>query len=116
MLTVCAIPNCDTVKKARKWLADNGVENEFHDYKKQGVPEDKLRAWVVEKGWEVICNTRGMTWRRMSDEEKAAITGDDAAITLMLEKSSVIKRPIIEGGKELIVGFDLAAYEGNFSS
>ena len=110
MLTVYAIPNCDTVKKARKWLADNGVEYEFHDYKKQGVPEDKLRAWVVEKGWEVICNTRGMTWRRMSDEEKAAITSDEAAIALMVEKSSVIKRPIIEGASELLVGFDAESY------
>ncbi|MFW0776453.1 MAG: ArsC family reductase [Rickettsiales bacterium] len=110
MLKMYAIPNCDTVKKARKWLEANGVAYEFYDYKKAGVPEDKLRAWVKAQGWEVICNQRGMTWRKLSDAEKAAINNADAAIDFMLEKSSVIKRPIIEGASELVIGFDEDTY------
>jgi arsenate reductase len=111
MLTIYAIPNCDTVKKARKWLEEHAIAYQFHDYKKAGVPEEKLRAWVQAKGWEVICNQRGMTWRRLSDAEKAAITTPDAAIALMLQSPSVIKRPIIEGAPTLLVGFDITEYQ-----
>lgn len=114
MLTLYAIPNCDTVKKARKWLADRDIDYRFHDYKKADVPEEKLRDWVAQRGWEAICNKRGMTWRKLSDEQKVGITDDASAIALMVEQPSVIKRPIIEGAGELVIGFDEAAYQSVF--
>lgn len=114
MLTMYAIPNCDTVKKARNWLEEHGVEYVFHDYKKQGVPEKNLREWVKAQGWENVCNKKGMTWRKLDDAEKARIKDDATSIALMLEKHSVIKRPIIEDGKQLVVGFDKEAYEKAF--
>lgn len=115
MLKMYAIPNCNTVKKARDWLLEHDVAYEFHDYKKLGADEVRLRAWVKDLGWETVCNTRGMTWRKLDDAHKAAITTDDAAVALMMEKTSIIKRPIIEGASELVLGFDADTYSRVFS-
>ena len=105
------IPNCDTVKKARAWLASHAIEYEFHDYKKQGVDTALLRKWMDEHGWERIINRQGQTWRKLSDAEKAAVKDVDSAIQLATEKPSVIKRPAFEYRRKLILGFDPSEYE-----
>ncbi len=105
------IPNCNTVKKARAWLDARHLTYEFHDYKKAGVPEAQLRAWMQRLGWETLVNRQGTTWRQLPDAEKAAVKDADSALALMLAKPSVIKRPVVEAGKTLLVGFDEARYE-----
>jgi len=105
-LIVYGIPNCDTVKKARAWLTDQGHEASFHDYKKQGVPADRVDAWIQSVGWEVLVNRQGTTWRKLDDATKAAVVDADSAKALMLAQASVIKRPVIEcNGQVLAVGF-----------
>ena len=104
---VFGIPNCDTVKKARTWLDEQGVAYTFHDYKKQGVPVDRLDAWIKAVGWEVLVNRQGTTWRKLDDATKAGVNDADSAKALMLANASVIKRPVIEqDGQVRVVGFD----------
>ncbi|MDE1998770.1 MAG: ArsC family reductase [Burkholderiales bacterium] len=108
-LTVYGIPNCNTVKKARTWLDEQGLAYAFHDYKKLGVPADRLDDWIKQVGWEVLVNRQGSTWRQLDDATKAAVIDAASARALMLDKASVIKRPVIEqAGKVLAVGFDEA--------
>ena len=113
MTRLYGIPNCDTMKKARKWLDSHGVAYEFHDYKKLGVDEQRLRAWVKQAGWEVLLNRRGMMWRKVPDDVKAAID-EASAIGLMLSTPSIIKRPVLEHDGVLRVGFREADYEALF--
>jgi arsenate reductase len=104
---VYGIPNCDTVKKARTWLSEQGVAFDFHDYKKQGVPADRLAAWVAAVGWEPLVNRQGTTWRKLDEATKAAVVDAASAQALMRANASVIKRPVIErDGQVLSVGFD----------
>ena len=106
MTTVYAIPNCDTVKKARDWLTANGVEYTFHDYKKQGVPAEKVQRWMKAVGWEPLLNRKGSTWRKLAPEVQAAVVDAASALACMQANSSVIKRPVIEWGSgALTVGF-----------
>ena len=106
-LVVYGIPNCNTVKKARTWLDEQGQPFAFHDYKKQGVPADRLDAWIKQVGWEVLVNRQGTTWRQLDDATKAGVVDAASARALMLDKASVIKRPVIEqAGQVLVVGFD----------
>ena len=106
-LVVYGIPNCNTVKKARTWLDEQGQTFAFHDYKKQGVPADRLDAWIKQVGWEVLVNRQGTTWRQLDDATKAGVVDAASARALMLDKASVIKRPVIEqAGQVLVVGFD----------
>jgi arsenate reductase len=110
MIKIYGIPNCDTIKKARKWLEANGIEYEFHDYKKLGVPESKLKNWVKQSGWEAVLNKRGTTWRKLDEKIKNNID-QASAITIMLDNPSIIKRPILESGKTLIIGFTESDYQ-----
>lgn len=106
------IPNCSTVKKARDWLTNNGVAYEFHDFKKNGVSHDLLEGWLSQMPWEKLVNRAGMTWRNLTDAKKAAVVDANSALNLMLEKSSVIKRPVlVKDGKILCLGFTEAAYK-----
>ena len=98
------IPNCDTVKKARKWLADEGREYTFHDYKKEGADAARLGEWADSVGWEALLNRRGTTFRKLSDADKEGIDRDKA-IALMAEHPSMIKRPVVEHEGGLLVGF-----------
>jgi Spx/MgsR family transcriptional regulator len=98
------IKNCDTMKKARAWLESHGVPHEFHDYKVSGIPAAKLSSWVKQVGWEVLLNRAGTTFRKLPDSAKANLT-EAKAIELMLGQPSMIKRPVLERGKQLIVGF-----------
>lgn len=106
MTTVYAIPNCDTVKKAREWLSANGVAYAFHDYKKQGVPTENVRRWMQTVGWEPLLNRKGPTWRKLAPEVQAAVVDAASALVCMQANSSVIKRPVIEWDDgTLTVGF-----------
>lgn len=106
-LLVYGIPNCNTVKKARAWLEEQGKPFTFHDYKKQGVPAERLDDWIGQVGWEVLVNRQGTTWRQLDEATKAGVTDAASATALMRQQASVIKRPVIEqGGKVLAVGFD----------
>ena len=110
MIKIYGIPNCDTMKKARRWLEANGIEYDFHDYKKLGVPEKNLKNWVKQSGWEAVINKRGTTWRKLDDAVKDNI--DEAtAIQVMIDNPSIIKRPVIESGKLLLIGFNEDQYE-----
>lgn len=109
MIKLYGIPNCDTVKKAHKWLQDNGLDYEFHNYKKDGVPEKKLKQWVRSCGWETLLNRRGTTWRRLDEKYRDNINAS-SAIKLMLENPSIIKRPVLESEGLLLIGFKEAEY------
>lgn len=111
MITLYGISNCNTVKKARHALENAGVDYHFHDYKKAGMGEAQLRAFVEAFGWEKVLNRAGMTWRNLPDAEKAAVTNANSAIALMREKTSIIKRPVLElADGELVLGYDEARY------
>lgn len=111
-MIVYGIKNCNTVKNALDWLKKNAVEIEFHDYKAKGISEAKLKQWSKQVGWESLVNTRGTTWRQLDESIRAKVTNESAAIALMMEKTSVIKRPLIEkDNKVLALGFDEAAYK-----
>lgn len=112
--TLYGIPNCDTVKKARVWLADHGVAFDFHDYKKSGADRGLLEAWVVEHGWETVLNRSGTTFRALTDADKAGIDAGKA-VDLMLAQPSMIKRPILDLGDRRIVGFKPEIYEAAFA-
>ncbi len=104
-ITLYGIPNCSTVKKARAWLEARGIAYAFHDYKKAGASPGKLEGWCGKAGWEAVLNRAGTTFKKLPDEAKAGLD-QDKAIALMVEKPSMIKRPIVEQGRKLLVGFD----------
>lgn len=108
------IPNCNTVKKARTWLTENGIAIPFHDFRKQGISEELLKGWMKQISWEKLVNRQGTTWRQLPDEAKAAVCDENSTIRLMLERSSVIKRPVLEVDGKIILGFDEAAYQSLF--
>ncbi|MCW7538305.1 ArsC family reductase [Aquabacterium sp. A7-Y] len=110
MITLYGIPNCDTVKKARRWLDEHGLAYTFHDFKKQGVPEDGLDRWLAAKGWQTLVNRQGTTWRKLDLAQQAAVTDEASARELMRAQASVIKRPVLESGGCVLVGFDPQAY------
>jgi arsenate reductase len=112
--TLYGIPNCDTVKKARLWLAANGKDVAFHDFKKQGLERATVAAWLERLDWEVLVNRKGTTWRKLSDERRAAVFDKASALELMLESPSVIKRPLLQGADLLSVGFSAVQYQQLF--
>lgn len=114
MITMYGIPNCDTIKKARKWLDDNGIAYSFHNYKKLGVDEAALRLWVDELGWETLLNRAGTTFRGLPDADKADLNAEKA-IALMVANPSMIKRPVLDLGDRRIAGFKPEIYSGCFS-
>jgi len=109
MTTLYGIPNCDTIKKARKWLNDNGIEYRFHDYKKQGLDKALLRTWIDEIGWEALLNRRGTTWRKLPQAVRDGID-EESAIRVMLDNPSIIRRPVLESEDHRQVGFSEQAY------
>ena len=98
------------MKKARTWLDSHGVQYEFHDYKTAGITPEVLTRWARDVGWEVLLNRAGTTFRKLTDAQKAGLT-EAKAISLMVAQPSMIKRPVLEKGKQLLVGFDPAAYK-----
>ena len=108
------IPNCDTVKKARKYLEAKGAEYTFHDYKKEGADAGKLAVWIEAKGVEVVLNRRGTTFRKLSDAEKVDIDAAKA-VKLLQSNPSMIKRPVVEHAGEILVGFKEETWDAHFS-
>lgn len=114
MITLYGISNCDTIRKARKWLEANGVEYTFHDYRKDGLQEKQLKQWVRELGWETLLNRRGTTWRKLPEGVRDSID-EKSAIQLMLKHPAMIKRPLLDTGNQRIVGFRAEEYKQLFS-
>jgi len=110
MIKIYGIPNCDTMKKAMKWLDTHKLKYEFHDYKKWGVPESDLEQWVKNAGWEVILNKRSTTWKGLSDRMKKSLN-EYSSIRIMLDNPSSIKRPVLVKNKKLIIGFKEDEYK-----
>ncbi len=109
------IKNCNTVKAAMDWLKKNNIIFEFHDFKSKGITSEKLSVWSKQVGWEALLNKRGTTWRQLDEKVQSKITNETAAIKLMMEKTSVIKRPVIEQKEKIItLGFDESAYKKIF--
>lgn len=113
-MKIYGIPNCDTVKKAQTWLKNNHIDFEFHDFKKEGVSAKKLQEWDKKAGYEAFLNKKSTTWKDVDEAVKETITSFDKAVPLLQEKTSMIKRPVIEDGKFLFFGFDEAAYRKHF--
>ena len=106
-ITLYGIPNCDTVKKARAWLAEHEVPYTFHDFKKAGVPPAHLQAWLRAAGWEKLLNRQGTTWRKLGEADQLRAGNEEGARELMLAQPSVIKRPVVEWDDGAVtVGFD----------
>ncbi len=110
MLTLYGIKNCDTVKKARRWLEDHGIEYEFHDFRQDGLEKKLLSSWVDDLGWESVLNKRSTSWRNLSEKDKN-ITTDAQAIKLLLANPTLIKRPITQDRNTLLVGFKEAEFK-----
>ena len=102
--TIYGIKNCDTMKKARAWLETHRVAYRFHDYKVEGIDKKRLEGWAKDVGWETLLNKAGTTFRKLPEKDKQGLTATKA-IALMLEQPSMIKRPVLEYGKKLVVGF-----------
>ena len=109
MITVYGIKNCDTMKKAFAWLEANGVAYTFVDYKKAGVAAEHLPDWIKRAGWEKLLNTRGLMWKKLADAERQDVDAEKAH-HLMIQYPSMIKRPVLDTGKTLLVGFDPDIY------
>ena len=113
-ITIYGIKNCDTMKKARAWLEQHGVDYVFHDYKTEGIQRERLEQWCKKVGWETLLNRAGTTFRKLPDKDKAGLDADKA-IALMLKQPSMIKRPVLElGGGKLVVGFMPENYSATF--
>ncbi len=112
MIAMYGIKNCDTIKKARRWLETHQVEYRFHDYRADGIDAQLLRTFIDELGWEALLNTRGTTWRKLDENLRATITNADTAAALMLEMPAIIKRPLLcAPGKPMLLGFNDSSYE-----
>jgi arsenate reductase len=110
MTIIYGIKACDTMKKARAWLEAHDVAYDFHDYKAAGIDRERLAAWAGQVGWEVLLNRSGTTFRKLPDAEKADLS-EEKAIGLMLAQPSMIKRPVLEKGGKLLVGFKPDQYQ-----
>ncbi len=104
MTTIYGIPNCDTCRKARKWLDEHSVEHEFHDIRVDGLEIQAIHRWAKHVGWEKLLNTRSQTWRKIAQANRESID-EGRALALMFEQPTLIKRPVLECGKEILVGF-----------
>ncbi len=111
-LIMYGIKNCDTIKKARRWLDDHQVAYRFHDYRADGLDRALLDTFIAELGWEALLNTRGTTWRKLDESLRSTITHADAAAALMLEMPAIIKRPLLcAPGQPMLLGFSDSSYQ-----
>ena len=113
MTTLYGIRNCDTIRKARRWLDEHGVEYRFHDLRTDGLDAKTLQAWEKRLGWEHLLNRRGTTWRRLPEAERAGIDRT-RALRIMLDNPAIIKRPLLASGRQLHLGFSADAYRDIF--
>lgn len=110
MTTLFGIKNCDTIKKARNWLTEHDIDYQFHDYRCDGLQHTQLEQWCNELGWEQLLNRRGTTWRNLPESDRNNIT-QSKAIELMLAQPALIKRPLLDTGRQRFLGFKAAEYE-----
>ena len=116
MVVMYGIKNCDTIKKARRWLENNHVDYQFHDYRTDGLDAQMMHKFIAELSWEALLNTRGTTWRKLDEAQRAAITDADSAAALMLEMPAIIKRPLLcAPGKPMLPGFSESTYQHYFN-
>lgn len=108
------IPNCDTVKKARRWFDDHQVAYRFHDFRKDGLEPARLQGWIDALGWEKLLNKAGTTFRKLPDEQKQGLDAA-AAMALMLEQPAMIRRPVVEAAGETSVGFSSDDWQKRFA-
>ena len=113
-VTLYGIKNCDTIKKARKWLDENNIEYRFHDFRVEGINRSLIEIWLQRVGWETLLNTRSTSWRKLADAEKEALN-ESRAIALMLEHPTIIKRPVLLVTNRVYVGFKEESYREVFS-
>ncbi len=113
MITVYGIKNCDTIKKACKWLSDNGIEYQFHDLRKEGIDLENIENWVEQAGWETVLNRRGTTWRTL-DTSIQENTNCDNVAALLLEHPAMIKRPVLDVDGSITIGFKADIYQSIF--
>lgn len=113
MTRLYGISNCDTIRKAKKWLDGKHIDYQFHDFRKEGLTRKQLTQWCDELGWENLLNKRSTTWRNLPDEAKNAIT-QDKAINIMLEQPAIIKRPVLDLDKRRVIGFNEKEYKAIF--
>ena len=111
--TLYGISNCDTIKKARAWLTNRGIEFQFHDYRKQGLDTEMLRSWTRELGWQALINRRGTTWRQLAPETREALD-NESAIKIMLDNPAIIKRPLLVKDNRSYLGFSEEQYSKLF--
>ncbi|GAC1444133.1 MAG: ArsC family reductase [Sediminibacterium sp.] len=115
MYMIYGIPNCDTVKKTLNWFKEHKLDHAFHDYKKKGISATQLKTWCRQLGWEPLLNKKGTTWRKLPEAIQVSITSEAKAIALMAHETSIIKRPVIERGDNVVtVGFDERVYREIF--
>ncbi len=114
-LRLYGIKNCETIKKARRWLEEHNINYQFHDYRQDGVSRDMLLDFIHVAGWEILLNTRGTTWRKLSEEQRHGAGQAEGALELMLTQPAIIKRPVLQSGDgRLLVGFSLDTYQQFF--
>jgi len=113
-LTLYGIPNCDTVKKARRWLDDHGVAYDFHDYRKDGLDAARLQGWIDTLGWEKLLNRSGTTFRKLTEAAKEGL-GATSAKALMLDQPAMIRRPLVDADGDLSVGFSADDWQRRFA-
>ncbi|MEO8772635.1 MAG: Spx/MgsR family RNA polymerase-binding regulatory protein [Ferruginibacter sp.] len=114
IITIYGIPNCDITKLTLAWLKKNKIDYNFHDYKKAGITAAKLNDWSKKKSWEILLNKRGTTWKKISPEIQQTITDQKAAVQLMQEHTSLIKRPVVEINGTILIGYDEAIFNNAF--
>ncbi|ATM94931.1 A glutathione-dependent thiol reductase [Yersinia frederiksenii] len=111
-LRLYGIKNCDTIKKARRWLEEQDIAYQFHDYRVDGLSDERLQGFINKLGWEPLLNTRGTTWRKLPQDQRDAITDAPTAKVLMLEQPAIIKRPLLEAANgEMLLGFNIESYQ-----
>ncbi|WP_346774511.1 ArsC family reductase [Sphingobacterium sp. DR205] len=113
MLQVYGIKNCNTVKKALTWLEENQIDFQFHDFKKEGVSDEKLKEWEKKVDWQSLVNKKGTTWKKLTIEEQAQVVDASSANKVLKDHTSMIKRPVIEYGKGILLGFSEDDYKIN---
>jgi arsenate reductase len=114
LITVYGIKNCDTIKKARNWLADNGIEYRFHDFRADGIDAATIELWIAQAGWETVLNRRGTTWRKLEPSIQEATNKDNVA-ALLVEHPAMIKRPVLDVDGLITVGFKADHYQTIFN-
>jgi arsenate reductase (glutaredoxin) len=113
-IVLYGIENCDQVRKAKAWLKENNLAFEFHDFRKAGLTEDMLKAWLIHLPWDSLLNKRGTTWRKLSDDLRASITDQRSAQTLLLSEPTLVKRPVLAFEDKVSVGFSIPVYQHLF--